>query len=158
MSGLFQPRLDDVADRDHAQQLAAAHHRHMAETAAGHGFHEVVDRVVWIAGDNLASHDMTRFEIHRASAVQRHGPHQVALGDDAGDLIATTHHQHRADAPCAELLGDLGHRRVRAHREYEAALLGKDIGDEHGSPLASDTYGENATSGQEKGCGPENPP
>ena len=105
MADLCQPRLDDVADRDHAQQLAMAHHRHMAETAVGHGLHDVVDRVVGITGDDVAGHHMARFEIEGGGAVQRHGSHQIALGDNAGDLVVSAHHQHRADAPRGKLLG-----------------------------------------------------
>ena len=49
--------------------------------------------------------------------------HQIAFGDDAGDRALAVEHQHRADTPDTELLGELGHRGARRHRENETALL-----------------------------------
>src|SRR5262249_45076384 len=117
------------------------------------GLHDLVDGIVRITGDDLAGHDVTRLEVERGGAVQRHRPHQVTLGDDAGNLVVAAHHQHRADASCAELLRDLRHRGAGSDGEYEAALLRKDIGDEHGCPLRKWHAWWNATYGAEKGCG-----
>src|SRR5262245_16199923 len=134
--GLFQPRLDDVADRDQAQQLAAMHHRQVAEAPVGHGLHDLVDRIVGIAGDDIARHHLARLELERPGAVRRGGANEIALRDDAHHRALVAQYQDRADAPAAELLRDLGDRCGRSHRINQAALLRENVGDEHGSPSA----------------------
>jgi hypothetical protein len=111
------------------------HDREMAEAAAGHGLHHLVDRIVGVAGHDIAGHDLPRLELHRLDAMGRERAHQIAFGDDADDRALVVEDQDRADAADTELLGDLGHRGARRHREDETALLRENVGDEHGSPL-----------------------
>src|SRR5882724_6397809 len=68
--GFFQPRLDHVADRDEAEQFAALHDGQVAEAAGGHGLHDFVDRIVGIAGHDIARHDLPRLEVECLWAVR----------------------------------------------------------------------------------------
>ena len=133
MLGFLETRLDDVADRDQSEQLAAPHHRQVAEATAGHDFHDIVDRLVGVAGHDVAGHHLPGLQLQRLGTMAGQGTNEISFGDDAGDPAVTIQHQHRSDATDTQLLGHLGHRCLGAHREDTSALLGENVGDEHGS-------------------------
>ena len=85
MPGFLQPRLDDIADRHQAQKLATAHYRQMAEAAASHGLHHLVDRIVGIAGHDVLGHDLPGFQFQRLGAVAGQRLDEIALGHDSRD-------------------------------------------------------------------------
>ena len=77
--GLFETRLHDVADGDEAQQFAVANDRQVTEATARHQLHDMVDRIVGVAGHDIAGHDAVRLEFQGGGAVLGEGVHEVAL-------------------------------------------------------------------------------
>ncbi len=61
-------------------------HRHVAEAAAGHHAHDLVDRIVGRAAHDIARHDLAHLHVEGRHAVLRHGAHEIAFGGDARDL------------------------------------------------------------------------
>src|ERR1700682_3386039 len=92
------PPLDDVADRNHADDPVALEHRQMPALAHRHYFHDCADGVGLPATNDLARHDRTdRLVKHASTAFAEHA-HDVAFRQAA--FHATfVHDQNGADLP-----------------------------------------------------------
>src|ERR1700687_2248938 len=92
------PPLDDVADRNQADNPVALEHRQMPELAHRHDFHDCADGVGLPATNDLARHDRTdRLVKHASTAFAEHA-HDVAFRQDAFDATFV-HDQNGADLP-----------------------------------------------------------
>ncbi len=97
------PPLDDVADRDQADNPFVLDHRQMPEFAQRHHFHDRGDRIGRPATDDLARHHRAdRLVEHASAAIAEHAD-DVALRQDAFDA-AFAHHQYGADFPLPQNL------------------------------------------------------
>ncbi len=100
---LGQARLDHVADRDDARQMAVfVHDRQMADPTFGHESHEPVDTVVRGAGDHVGRHDRPHGGIERRPTGPARRPNDVALGHDPLDRMAVARHDQGTDPVFAE--------------------------------------------------------
>ena len=75
--------LDDVADRDDADQSAVLHYRNMAKPTVRHRFHDVFDTGAFIDRDDPRCHVTRHSLLQRISASLRHGANDVALGKNS---------------------------------------------------------------------------
>jgi hypothetical protein len=112
LSGLafrfLDPRLHDVADRNHADQLAVAPDREMAEAALGHHRHQFGDGILRRTADDIARHDGGNRLLEDRGTVARNGAHDVALRKDADHLAAGVADDQGTDPFLGEKLRGIG--------------------------------------------------
>src|SRR6516165_8375241 len=113
--------VEDVADRDQADDAVAFEHGQMAELAIGHHFHDGGNGIVLPAADDLARHHLADRPVQHAGSPLTHHAHDIALRQDALDA-AIAHHKHGADLALAKNLDRRRKLRLRLDAQDVVAL------------------------------------
>src|SRR6476646_2430911 len=129
----MEPVLDDVANRDDADDAAAIDHGHMTELARGHALHDARDGFGRMAGLDLARHRPAHRLVERARSALRQDAHDVAFRDDAGDTAISAEDESRADALAGEQPHGVGETGGGFDADYLAALARENGADGHRS-------------------------
>ena len=104
---LMHAVLDDVADRDDADEPALIDDRHVAELSGRHALHDAGDGFALVAGLDLARHRAADRLVEHGSAALGERTHDVAFGNDAGDAAVGAENQRGADTLLGENLDRL---------------------------------------------------
>ena len=106
--------LDEIANRDEADDLVVLDHREMAEAVLGHEGEAFVDGVAKGDGKDRAGHDVSHARFLRGVAKQGAFARVIALGEDAEQMVVG------ADEQSADVV--LGHEFER----FEDRVVGGD--------------------------------
>src|SRR3546814_389813 len=85
-------RLDQVADRHHAQHRVVVDHRQVADAALGDDLHAAFGGVVDADADHVGGHDVAHQRVGGGAALQHHLARVVALGKDRKSTRLTYSH------------------------------------------------------------------
>src|SRR5262249_161716 len=119
---LLVQRLDDVADRDDADQLVAGGDGHLGDPPAAHLAHDFLDVVVDAAGDRVAGHHVADRHPTEALAALVDNPQHVPLAEDPDELPVVVDHRQRADVVLDQLGDRLADGRLAVDRDDPASL------------------------------------
>src|SRR5262245_54467388 len=131
---LTQAMLHDVSDADDAGEVTVLDDWHMADTAVGHLGHDILNRVLRPAGDDLADHEVRRGLLEEGSTVLDQSVYNITLRQDAFDRTAVGADDHSADPIQAKAMDDGLDAGIGPHGGHAVALGGQDILNLHGCP------------------------
>ena len=87
---LLQLRAQCVAGGDHADRLAVIEDPHVPESPVIHEHQCMPDRLVRIDGPGILRHHFGYARGQRIASLGKHAKYNVALGEDAGQAVAST--------------------------------------------------------------------
>ena len=125
---LLRLELDEVADRDHADEGAAVGDGRVADAAVGHQRHALLDARVGRDADDGSGHDLADGGGARAPPFDGDPAQVVPLGEDADDLVAVGD-EERSHVRLDHRLDGVEHGGVRADPDHVAGLPLEDVGD-----------------------------
>jgi len=129
-------RLDDIANRDDADEVTVFQYRQVADPILGHPPHDQFDFVVGGRDNDFGGHARFDQRCVECSRIRCHGPHQVAFGDHPDHAIAIADNQRPA-VVLDQSAASVGERRLGGDRMDERALIAQDVSQDHRGSLDS---------------------
>jgi hypothetical protein len=130
--------LDQISDRDDAEELPTFHHRQMAHPFFGHDGHAFLDTLVGPYSDDILFHNVSNRDGRGRLALEGDVARIVPFGDDADDLERTL-------TPRADVLRSFSCRyqtSVELYREHEANKLEEVLARMRDLRMTRNTYTE----------------
>src|SRR5208283_558576 len=131
--------LDDVADRDDADQSTGMEHGNLGDPPFAHLAHDVVDIVEDIAGDGITGHDLGDPHPAESLAPIVDDPKDIPLREDSDQPTIMINYRQRSDVILHEPGDRFVYGRFRVDRDDSIPFGVQDIANQHGAPSPRET-------------------
>src|SRR5271157_1232449 len=131
--------LDDVADRDDADQCTGLDHGDLGDPPFAHLAHDVIDIVEDIAGDGTRGHDLGDSHPAEPLAPIVDDPQDIPLREDSDQPTIMINYRQRSDVILHEPGDRFVYGRFRVDRDDSIPFGVQDIANQHSAPSPSET-------------------
>src|SRR5271157_4326331 len=131
--------LDDVADRDDADQSTRMDHGNLGDPPVAHRAHNVVDIVEDIAGAGITGHDFGDSHPAESLAPIVDNPQDIPLREDSDQPTIMINYRQRSDVILHEPGDRFVYSRFRVDRDDSIPFGVQDIANQHSAPSPSET-------------------